>query len=374
MKPIPKDKRPKRPETVSQTLLAHLDRCRYSGLLYMRHRDDPSTPPLIRGSVYHDAKAKAIEWMFEQGEREMPGELAKEFAQHIIEEHVDADIPGIDQDAIRLMMWNWAESYVLDPETFVGVEILMVLEIDDWIVRGRIDELNIRGEEAFIKDDKTSLHRPDQEEYEAQIQNPLYALFVAEGTLEDTGLPIGGGCNIFHTYQQFPRYRMDDGTLFNRYAVLGRLELADWKDAIRVHLKKLDHSLENGEWPATPGTHCNSYCPARRECPIPDEDHPELPIANLADAAKVMETAHLLDLQRKDLFKAGKVWAQENGVISFGDNLEYGPREQTSRKVDRDGITQAAYRAAAYGEPFDPDDFVTETGSNRWAIRQREKV
>lgn len=375
VKPIPKSKRPARPETASMTLLSYAERCRYSALLALRHRGKlPQTLPMARGDAFHAVRHRIVQMMLEHDETTIPPEVAKDIAQAVMDERTDLNLPAYEQDAVRLMAWNFAEATVINPQTLVGTELLMAVEINGWTVRGKLDQLDISGAEAWIRDSKTSLHLPDQEEFESKIQLPFYALLVAEGILDGKNLPVGGGVNLFHLYEDYPRYRREeDGALWARYTLLTRPEIADFKASLGGILDKLDHSLKTGEWPATPGSHC-AICPSPTECPIPVK-HRELDlIASWADAERACEALDRLEARRQRLRKSVKGWAQENGTVEFGTDLEFGSRLSVSRSVDREGLVQAALHAANYGEPFDPDQFVKERPSNRFEIRKREVV
>lgn len=373
-----------RPATASQTLLAKLDSCPRSGYLYLKHAGGPSSPALVRGTIFHRFAEEAVNTMLQTGETQMPPDVARELAQAIIEES-DEPLPAAEQDAIRLMAFHWAESTAIDPGTVAAVEQLFELELGDWTVRGKIDLALILGETAVVRDYKTSLAIPGREQAERDFQLWFYALLLAEGRIEGKPMPLAAGLNDFYCELVFPRYRDKETTeLVSRGVEITRSQLVEFRAAVERILRLLDKSLETGEWPAVPGSHC-AYCPAAGECPIPAalREHSQADgsgrpvevaeITNLAEAEDAALRWHFHDALAKGLNKSLRAFASENGPVYFGDYaLDFTYQESRGVK-DREALMVAIHKTLAYGEPFDIHEHFPVKQTTRFGRRKQTK-
>jgi len=308
---------------------------------------------MARGTIFHEFAERATHLLIDQGEPSMPGEVARDLQQAVIEERTDLVIPHREQDACRLMAWNWGEATVLDLDSIVAIESTFQVELGEWTHRGRIDRAEVRGTRCDIYDYKTSLNITNQEDAERDFQLWDYGLLVAQGKIEDRPFGVADGINEFHLHLVFPRYTTEEtGELISRDVVVSRGQLGEFAFTVQRLLGILDHGLETGEWPAVSGSHC-SECPCRPECPIPEQLHDLEEIENLADAEAMAELWHQDNARVARMKRTLKAWAQEHGAIYYGDYaLDF--KAQESRSVrDWSALLLAIDRTLSYGEAFD---------------------
>lgn len=361
-----------RPETASQSLLARIDVCPYSGGLYIAHKGGPRSHALVRGELFHEFAERATNLLIEENENAMPPEVAKDLAQELMKERADLSIPAYEQDAVRLMAWNWGAATFLDLERIAAVETMFRLELEGWTIRGRIDRAEIGDGQAYVRDYKTSLAIPSKEDFERDFQSQFYALLVAEGEPEDGGGPLGSGLDGFHRIQEFPRYRSEEGTLVSRYAFSDRAQLHDFRQTLISHLKTLEHGLQSGEWLLTPGSHC-STCPAIHACPLygrngDSADAPRV-IATEGEAREVVERIGFLDAEQKELRKAARSYAEENGPIPDGDREWAFSLTESDRVIDKDALREFIEE---HGGKF--EDYFKHTESTRFGRTKVKEV
>jgi hypothetical protein len=360
-----------RPAGASQTLLSRLDVCPRSAYLGLKYRYGPSSHPMARGEVFHEFAERATRLLIDQGEPSMPGEVARDLQQAVIEERTDLVLPHREQDACRLMAWNWGEATVLDLESIVAIESTFQMELSGWTHRGRIDRAEVRGTRADIYDYKTSLNITNQEDAERDFQLWDYGLLVAQGKIEDRPFGVADGINEFHLHLVFPRYTTEEtGELISRDVAVSRGQLGEFAFTVQRLLEILDHGLETGEWPAVSGSHC-SECPCRPECPIPEQLHDLLEIENLADAEAMAELWHQDNARVARMKRTLKAWAQEHGPIFYGDYaLDF--KAQEKREIrDWPALLLAIDRTLSYGEPFDVNAHRRVTQSTRFDKRKQ---
>lgn len=329
-----------RPSKASMTLLSKIDVCPYSGALYIREKGSKQTHAMARGELTHAATEHLInEHVLGAGETEIPGEVAKDYGQALIEERVDLALPTDEQEAIRTALWNWGEHSIFDPSVIVGVEIMLSLEIGDWIVRGKLDLCEIVNGVGVVTDWKTSLGMPSVEQYERDFQAQFYALLLFQGTVDGEDEPLGKGLSSIITKQVFPRLdpKKNGGNLFSRYAEFEPQHLADFKRVLEAHLAKLDHGLKTREWAATDGSWCER-CPAARDCPIPVSQREVVQIGSPGQALEVAQHVAALkrDVEREQ--KMIRAYLEENaGSIVTGDKA-FSLEPQSRETADKEAI------------------------------------
>jgi hypothetical protein len=371
---LSKAKRPVKPDDgyVRRTVLDLADKCLHSAALYFKH-DGSTSHPRNRGIVFHQFVEKATLTMLAQGEQKMPGDVAKDLAQSLCDEF-PGNLSAEEQDVVRVSAWRWAEATVFDPETFVGAEIPIQLHLGgEWTLTGILDRLDIRGDQAFVKDYKTSLYLPTQEAFERDFQALSYATLLAFGQLDpNSDLQFGGGLNGFHMRWEYPRLQpTDDGELTFRYHYLDRADLNDHLTVLQGAVKRLDTAYETGFWPATSGTHC-TLCPARTECPIPDSEHELEQITNQAEAEAVAEQHLHLKALADRYRKSTKLWVEETGDLDVGADLVASIDTVERRKrVEPAALEEAVMASVNFGAPFDKDIWFGKTTGTRFALKRR---
>lgn len=309
------------PETLRQTLLSRHDKCPHSAMLYMKYDGGTEAHALTRGTVLHLVVETAIGIMVSQGETTIPGDLATEIADGLLADNLDWVLSAEEQDVVRLCAYNWAESYVHDPETFIGCEVPMQIEIAGWTVTGTIDLLEAANSTFYIRDNKTSLAIKKPDEMRRVFQGQLYALLAMFGVRSDTGLTIGAGINHAWFYEEYPRYRTEEGGIVKREGDWSRPEIFQFKRSLERNLLAFEESMKTGEWPARDGSWC-STCPCEAECPIPAQLR-ELPeITTEEEAQEAFSRKLALERESRRVQKGLRGWVEANGRIVVGD-LEF---------------------------------------------------
>jgi hypothetical protein len=351
------------PEKASQTLLSRVDVCPYSAALYLRHKGGPQTPAMARGEAFHDFAERATNMLISNGEAEMPPEVGKDLMTAVLEERTDLVVPASEQDACRLMAWNWALSTYIDPETIVGVEAMLEAEVAGWTIRGKLDLCRISGNVGIVEDWKTSLMIPSVEDYKRSFQPAFYAFLMAEGRVEgDTAL--GEGLAEIHTKELYPRYRREeDGQLVHRYDEFDRARIHDFRQTLTALLAKLDQGLKSGEWAASPGSHC-ATCPASSECPIPAHLRQIKTVGTPGDATELAMGITMREAEIKTDKAALKAWVDENGEVVVGDE-RWSFTLSRSERADKAAIKEALASAG-----LDPDAFYKESVSTRFGKKK----
>lgn len=360
------------PETFRQTRLARYDKCPRSAYLDLKYKGGPGSVELDRGTAFHIVPERAIPLMIERGEATMPGEMATELADSIMRERLDLTLPAAEQDAVRLMAWNWAESTAIDPEALIGVEVPMVIEIGGVEVTCRIDLVEVAGSSLYLTDWKTSLHIRKQEEVEEGFQGRLYALAALFGVHRETGLPLGAGINEVWFYETYPRYRGEDGTLIKREVCWTRQEVYEFKTSVERNVAAFQRSLETGEWPARDGSWC-SQCPAPAECPIPAHLREVEEITTVAEAEAAFSRKLALERESRRLQSGLRGWVQENGPIHVGDYVFDAKLIEQKSVKDWGELIVGLTRTSELGAPFEISEHVEIRQLTKFAKRKATK-
>lgn len=359
--------RKKRPDSIRQSLLAKFDTCPRSFYLYVKHDGGASAHQLDRGILFHEFVKKAVEMIRDADETMMPPEVAKAEINALITEHKELVIPEYEQNALRAMAWNWAKATVIDPDEVVGLEQKIYLELPGGTVHGTPDFATItQFGYALIDDYKTSLAIPSRDELEAgakSFQGRKYCLLFAFGIPEGETEPWGVGIDELRYRTVYPRFTNEDtGELAYREVVYTRDQLVDYRGTLESHLEKIAHGWETGEFPAQAGSHCYE-CPARSECPIPEEAAEAVEeITTIEQAVELAQAWYIRDLQNRRLKSSLRAFADDYGEpIFFGDYaLDF--RYEERRSVIWDALDA--------GVPFDPGQHVKVTNSTKFDKRK----
>lgn len=351
LSPVPEDERPQLPDDwrPSQTFLKHHDLCDRAAMLYLKHRAGAGSHELNRGAIFHDVVANLTKRALHHGEsweqqgdaegartihhtaHRIPPEFGKDELLAYMRENSHLQVNAAERDALRYMVSNWCMGTWIDVKKTIAVETTLTLEIGDFTITGRVDLAEeLDGRTIEVTDYKTSFNMPDSEEWREQafdeegnprfagdFQTQLYALMLAEGTLDD-GMRLGDGYDRFKLTLKFPRYLYPEG-LGERSITVTRQQLLDFRLDVELQLERLrDVNLGEGKWQPTPGTHCRE-CPVSYECPLPRLLRPESQHADLDTL--------------EDLEKAGVAWLF---MSSRAANLKSRLKKAAERIGDRD--------------------------------------
>jgi hypothetical protein len=156
----------------SQTFLRHYDRCPRSGYLYALYKGEASNVDMVRGRAAHEILERCTRACLENGEVAIPPELAKAIVDEVFaEQHVPLD----QHDYIRESVYRWASEWTVDPAVPTWVEQMVVLEVDGWQVRMKVDHAALLegGAVCDVVDYKTGQGMPTQEEVARKRMTPL---------------------------------------------------------------------------------------------------------------------------------------------------------------------------------------------------------
>jgi hypothetical protein len=340
--PQPVEENIEPPDALSQTLMSKFDKCPRSAYLYKRLSGGTSSHALDRGIAFHAAMQQATETMIDQGEPTMPGEMGTDIADAVMSERQDLVLSTAEQDAVRLMMHNWAEATALDLEAIIGVEIALELQINGWTFRGRIDRAEVVDSILYLRDAKTSLNIRRREDIQRGFQGQAYALLALDGVRvvdpEDRSrdINLGAGIKEIWFFEEYPRYRTEEGPLVAKEGVWDRTEITEFRRSLERNIAAFETSLETGIWPARDGSWC-SECPAQKLCPIPKElrSLDEITTEEEAQEAFSRKLAH--EREGRSLQSALRGWVAENGAIYQGD-LAFDATKTESRVIDWDAV------------------------------------
>jgi hypothetical protein len=399
-----------RPKRLRQTVLRHASNCPRSAYLYLKHEGGAGGSQLDRGTAFHRFAERATKAIIEQGERMIPGEVAKAIVDEILEEP-DLVLSPFEADRVREMAFHWAEGVVIDPETVIAVEERFTWDVDGVTVSGTIDLARLLSDREFgaileLDDYKTTFNLPEQADYGRTrrdgtvrytgFQGVLYSLLTLRGVPSSGISGLGDGVNLWRPAQVFPAYLRDvEGHVFlaSRSGTITRPELADDEAYMKALIRKLigyfayteepcpvcaddpyathpPHVCAGGvlagqKWSAVPGSHC-SECPSPTECPLPAELRRHQGVINTPEQAQ--EAAEWHDRQQALLgatWKELRAYVKAHGRLRFGRDLVLEPGHQERVEIrKREEMFAAIDRAVQFGEPFDSEAWIRRSDSS----------
>jgi len=416
---LPEDR--KLDKRVSQTLLRHMARCPRSAYLYALYKGEAQTDAMVRGSAAHAIFEWSIKLAVENSEQIIPPEIVRDVLSEVLGEFA---VPLEEHDALRELTYRWASQWTLEPSNVVACETLYVLEIAGWQVRCKVDFAEDRAEGLYIADFKTgkgavsldsiSRKRTDGSRIVNAFQLLLYALAVTYGRKLDEGEPgetICDACGSLAYLEVGSACNCGDGTLQKIYALgplpkgprdviaefvypaieiqngdragqmlrrpdyrdepgpaLTPLELQEGLESLTSLLKRLEGSVEGGDWPAIISDAGCAECPAPSECPIPAELREYRgAIQDVDHARETLEVADregTLNRQKRAVVKA---FCKESDIeIRFGADKVARFVVSDKQEVDKDGLLAAV----EHGERHERSDYVTtKTSTNFVDVR-----
>jgi hypothetical protein len=362
------------PETLSQTLLSKHNVCPRSAYLYRLYDGGPGSLELDRGVALHEAIERAERLMLDSGEVTIPEEMAREIAEAVMEDRTDLVLSASEQDRVRGMMWNWARSSfgTVDPETLLGIEMSMEVEISGFKCTCRLDRAEATGSTLVVIDYKSGFPGK-QEDTDRSFQGQFYGMALLFGTLKDSDQNLGAGIDDVLFYEVFPRIRDEEtGALFVREAVWSKHELYEFKTSLERNILAFETSLETGDWPARDGSWCGR-CPAPNECPIPANLRHVEQIETLEDAQDAL--SHKLALKREgERLQTGlREFFKQHGIVYVGDYAFDATVSQSRSVKDIPGLEAEVARATLAGQEVNEEPYIEERSSTKYAVRKLTK-
>lgn len=370
------------PRRLRQTLLRTIDNCDRAGYLHLLHDGGPGSHELNRGSIGHVVFAKLTNMAIEQGESKIPPEVGKDILNETLAENVELQVPVRERDSLRAMVFNFCEGNFFYPETIIAVEQELVLRLGRWTITGRPDRVEQPFRERIdVIDYKTTFAIETQEAIESDYQGYLYALLLAFGEIEGTGICLAPEAQEFGLRQEYPRFLREDG-LALRGHVVTRQALLDFRLDLEAQLARIERNEESGLWQPTPGSHCVE-CPSPVECPIPRHLRPDsqLAIENVEQASKLADWYYLTGKRRAAVMRRLKAFANKfhHESIPIGDpekgdlELRFERRDEYP-KMDRADFLADVEGAVEYGTPIDIEKYAKKKTSTKFGVyKRREK-
>lgn len=186
------------PERLSQTLLAHHDRCPRSAYLYVKHAGRVKSHEMDRGTLAHACFERLMVDLIQNGEESMVGQRAGSdtvstahavenlsfqtgaLVEEVLREFGDRlHVPAHEADVARVCTYHAALGLDVGPEDVLGIERKFVLDLDCGIeVSVKADLIHSPETGRVIVDDyKTSLWVPPADEWSAfQVKTALVAV------------------------------------------------------------------------------------------------------------------------------------------------------------------------------------------------------
>jgi hypothetical protein len=400
--------------SISQTALKHFDACPRSGFLYLLHKGEASTDRMVRGSAGHAALERCIRACVENGEVAIPPDLAKAVMDEVLAEY---PVPLRYHDELREDVYRWASETAVDPSAVIACETLIVLDVDGFPVRMKVDfaELLEGGAAVRVADYKFAPGMPTQEEVARKrpdgslmarsFQLVLYALGLRYGRpvriepcpdcadyVPRVGevwacgtcgsrqrieipepFPLAERAQRFDLEYVYPGIEDRDGKMGRRRMSLSALELDAYLHSLGAVVARLCEAERTGDWPAQTSDAACSECPAPRECPIPAELRDHAGRINTREEAE--EAAEKLE-REKALHRARqaelKAWAKANGgALRVGqDKVQEFVATRSEEIKDKEGLWVAVERAVRYGEPFEKSEHVVEKTGTSFKVRK----
>lgn len=237
----------------SMTLLRYANRCNRSAYLYLKHRGGAPSHALNRGSVAHAAFERMLVTMRDEGESQLPMDVAKDIMAEEIA-RAPVTVPSEEQASMRVMAAHVAEGVELDPASIVGIEQKVILPIEEFTVVGKLDVVIRAKTHLEIWDWKTALAMSQMDEIAEKLRDGrlapksfqllVYVLLAAFGIPVETRTCEGcGGTGTVYWVQTSPDarpLRADPGDLIH---VKG-----DPRE--QVSMDECDHCGGVGKWDA----------------------------------------------------------------------------------------------------------------------------
>jgi hypothetical protein len=378
---------------VSVTMARAFNACRRAGFLYAEEKGGASEPQLERGSAFHAIMERSTVHAIDLGEGYIPSDLVKVFCDEVLADP-EFHVPLEEHDYIRECAWRAASFTTFDP-TWTMVERLFQVQLGDWVLRAKIDFLELieRGAAVRIEDYKTAraaasyddIGRRLPKKGRIAVKDFQLVSYVVAAVF---GVPVRVEVNALgerrETPEPFPvadRVQRADvayvypgieekatGGPVRRDMSLTRVEMEEYKASLEGLLVRLSHAEATGDWRAIQGEgHCGE-CPAPKKCPIPPALRKWAPEVDTreeaaAEAQSIELEAAALKARRARLRNFVKHLPEQR--LRFGADMVVEPVPTTTTEIkDRDGFIEAARRAADLGEAFDENDYVkTRTGT-----------
>lgn len=348
-------------KTIRQSLLASFESCALETKLDMEYRSGWSGHPQGRGTIFHRMAAKALLWMAQHEENQIPTEEALEILRECLRQHdvPPDDVVNVPFKEIKDLRWvtvKWASENVFDVKSLASIEERLYADVaypdgnGGNVIRrltGQLDAVFAPVDDhAVVVDwkDTWALPRESEVSDKGYFQQRFYAMLIM------VRYPAIQRVTLRETYVRLKDEVTETAPV--REATVFRSELDAILEEMAGLAERFDRAVEHGKWPLevdpqtgkperpelwtpSPGSHC-SYCPRPTACPI-------FPDARVQGAIQSEEQAKLWAGQKivaaaaeKQRDAALRAWADAHGPIPVKSAKEqkvmgYKAAKRTSR-------------------------------------------
>jgi hypothetical protein len=341
------------PSGFSVSLLGWTEKCMHAAKLSKLHNH--SGPEAHLGRLIHEVLATLDMMALTQGRHHISINEALMVADEVVKRSEEASRGPLSLQGYTDMMEmvsNWAVETTFPPNADLWeVELPVVTHFEGYRLTGRIDKVIITGTHCEIRDYKTGMWTPDQEEVmRTHSQLPLYA---------------------WHCHRKWPwleTFHLEEDYLRSgevRPVSMEAFHVKRLEEFLAVNVQRVAKALAQDSPEATPGSHC-AICPNSLLCPVPKEDRPES-IASLEEAHERAAELVVFDQQRK--VRSGSLQAyckaeDHPDLLVVGDR-KVGYHPTTENQFDKKGLA----KALEAGEPATVEQFTTPVTKPKWGVR-----
>lgn len=389
--------------TLRQSRLATFDRCALSSSFEEEWLSGWSTHDAASGQIFHRFAARALETMYEQGERTLPTDAAVAILDEALRQNdIDkrcperfcgqpvvrreggfiycqnghrhrSDFVNLPMEAIKDLRWivvKFANDNAFDIENLVDVEQRLSAPITypdgkggavQRTLTGQLDALFVTGErsEEFVVLDFKSgwgIPGPTSVGFDGYFQQRFYAWLVFKN------FPSAEKVTLREFYVRFSEPR--EATVF-------RSEIDDVEADLSSLAERFDRAHHEANYPPSPGVHCQALCARPSACPIFPGVRKEGSITNGQQAKRVAKEITVARAALKNRTEALSAWTSVHGpeeVSSHKGKRVWGHKEvsRTSRPSKEE--MEKALAAARVGVPIRIDDLYRTAKTSRFEL------
>lgn len=303
----------KNPISYSRATLYEGCRYRYRAEVFQKIRA-PGNPPLWIGSFLHALTETYSNRLIQASAKTDHADFDKLFEKLWKGREGNKDYGALPESAmpeVEGLARTLRTELVVDPVTVVGVELRVALTQDwkptgwfddDVWLRGIVDRLECSAEGRLKVWDLKTGYAIEKE----PLQQQLYAPMVRAGLPESQEAV---DVEIYHLRHGYTRVS-EVGDTESRRATR-------WIERVS---ERLDASVRDNKWPASPGPDCE-FCPVFSECPAKKQAVEFRSAVNLKEAKALLRRLILLDVDREKIRQGLRGWVSMNGPLQDGQNI-----------------------------------------------------
>lgn len=288
--------------------------------------------PALLGSLTHDVcDVIAQHAMVEDLERVDPTDAQAIANEYLTDSHDAGPVAADMHEDVIAMVGRWANTmrFWPDADAFLTEQAVM-LELDGMTFSGRIDLVQVRGDECRIDDYKTGMNVPSQSTFEKKLQTPFYARGI-QPLFTDVARWDLAEVWIRHDWLANPRISQ----------VLHNADLAALDKKLIRSGKQLARAWEKGIFKAQSGSHCKD-CTLPERCPIPAALRPDAAIESHEHVLDAIDWIVATSAQLKKVKKAVRGYLEREEVLeipSRDGSMRATLKVTTAYELERDKLT-----------------------------------